>query len=144
MKDKKKSFWHRVPPPSSKARKLSTQCGVITGRHPAHFSSVTSTHGPTLFLNFLEPPFLNFFIIHLRNFFLHQNDVEFDFSIGHALVLFAFFKIINKKYNVDHARPNRHPRNWHISIYLDHKTLFSPNPTIIITGKFRNTSNYMK
>ena len=32
-------------PPSSKPRILSTQCGGITGGHPAHCSSVTSTPG---------------------------------------------------------------------------------------------------
>ena len=36
-------------------------------------------------------PFGNFFITHPRKKNLNQNDVEFDFSIGHALVLFPFF-----------------------------------------------------
>ena len=36
----------------------------------------------------LETPFPKMFIIHPRIFFLNKNDVEFDFSIGHALVLF--------------------------------------------------------
>ena len=38
----------------------------------------------------LEPNFHNFFIIHTRKKLLHQNDVEFDFSIGHGLVIFMF------------------------------------------------------
>ena len=37
---------------------------LVTGRHPSHFSSVTSTPGILLFLKMLKPPFLNFFIIH--------------------------------------------------------------------------------
>ena len=35
-------------------------------------------------------PFPKIFIMHPRNFFLDRNDVEFDFSIGHDLVLFPF------------------------------------------------------
>ena len=39
-----------------------------------------------------------------------------------------------------------HPRNLYIYILINitPNTLFSPNVTIIITGTFRNTSNYMK
>ena len=48
-----------------------------------------------LFLNFWAPFFLFFFIIHPRNFFKNQIDVEFDFSIGHVLVLFTF--VLNNK-----------------------------------------------
>ena len=131
-------------PPSSKARILPTQCGGITGRHPAHCSSATSTPGPLSFLKFLGPPFHNFFIIHPRKKVLNQNDVEFHFSKGHALVLFCFFLIINKQCTVDRVRPPHTPQNSYISIYFGHKTLFSPNPMIIISGSFRNTSNYMK
>ena len=36
-------------------------------------------------------PFHIFFIIHPRKKNVNQNDVELDFSIGHALVLFQFF-----------------------------------------------------
>ena len=36
------------------------------------------------------------------------------------------------------------PKFIYISIYFGHKTLFSPNLMIIITGTFRNTANYMK
>ena len=54
------------------------------------------------------PPVHNFFIIHPRIFFLNQN-VEFDLSIGHALVLFPIFGIINKKCTVDHVRPSPSP-----------------------------------
>ena len=43
------------------------------------------------------PLFIKFLFI-LGNFFLNQNDVEFDLSIGHALVLFLFF--FNNKKNV--------------------------------------------
>ena len=35
-------------------------------------------------------------------------------------------------------------QNSYVSMYLGHKTLFSTNLMIIITGTFRNTSNYMK
>ena len=38
------------------------------------------------------PPFHKFFIIQPRKNFLNQNDVEFDLSIGHALVLFPFLE----------------------------------------------------
>ena len=36
--------------------------------------------------------FSYFFIIHPIIFFLNHIDVEFDFSIGHALVLFCFYE----------------------------------------------------
>ena len=36
------------------------------------------------------PHFRNFFIIHHRKKMLNQKDVEFDFNIGHALLLFPF------------------------------------------------------
>ena len=101
----------------------------------------------------MGPPGFSLFVIFLlfiqgKNF-LHQNDVEFDLSIGHALVLFPFFVlIINKKCTVDHVRPPYPlpipPQNSYISIYFGHKTLFSPNLMIIIMGTCRNTSNYMK
>ena len=89
------------------------------------------------------PIFHKIFIIHSmkKNY---QNDVEFDLSIGHALVLFQFFLIINKKCTVDYVCPPHTPRNSYISIYFGHKTLFLTNLKIIITGPFRNTSNYMK
>ena len=35
-------------------------------------------------------PFYILFIIHPMNFFKNKNGVEFDFSINHALALFAF------------------------------------------------------
>ena len=38
----------------------------------------------------LWAPFRKFFIIHARKKKLNQNDLEFNFSIGHALVLFPF------------------------------------------------------
>ena len=47
--------------------------------------------------------FLTCLLFILGNFFKNQNDVEFDFSIGHALVLFPFLLIINKKCKVDHV-----------------------------------------
>ena len=37
------------------------------------------------------PSFHKIFIIHLGKIVLDENNVEFDFSIGHALVLFPFF-----------------------------------------------------
>ena len=37
------------------------------------------------------PPIHKIVIIHPRIFFFNQNDVEFNFSIGHDLVLFHFF-----------------------------------------------------
>ena len=33
----------------------------------------------------------------MGKYFVNQNDVEFDFSIGHAFVLFPFLRIINKR-----------------------------------------------
>ena len=44
-------------PSSSNERRLSTQCGGITGRHPAQFRSVISTPRPPPFLKCLSPPF---------------------------------------------------------------------------------------
>ena len=35
------------------------------------------------------------FLLFILGIFLNQNDVEFDFWIGHALVLFIFLWIIN-------------------------------------------------
>ena len=46
---------------------------------------------PSLFLNFLGPLFLPFLLFILGKKCLNQNDVEFDFSIGHVLILFRFF-----------------------------------------------------
>ena len=51
---------------------------------------------------------------------LNQNDVEFDFSIGHALVLFPFFWIINKKIYGGICTPPHTPQNSYISIYFGH------------------------
>ena len=39
----------------------------------------------------LGPFFIIFLLFILGKIFLNQNDVEFDFSIGHALVLFPCF-----------------------------------------------------
>ena len=36
------------------------------------------------------PPVRKIFIIYPMKIFFNQNDVEFDLSIGHALVLFFF------------------------------------------------------
>ena len=44
-------------------------------------------------------------IIHPRKKLFKHNYVEFDFSIGHALALFPFFLIINKKCTVEKVRP---------------------------------------
>ena len=41
--------------------------------------------------NWSGAPFSYFFIIHPRKKNLNENDVEFELSIGHALVLFQFF-----------------------------------------------------
>ena len=43
-------------------------------------------------------PFRTFFIIHHRMKNLYKNDIEFDFSIGHALVFFSIF--MNNKQKV--------------------------------------------
>ena len=104
--------------PSSKARRLTTQCRSITGRHPAHFSSVTSTPCPILSLKFRGPLFIIFLLFVVVKKFLNRNDVQFDFSIVHALVLFTIFLIINIKSTVDHVRHPHPPRNSHISIYF--------------------------
>ena len=45
----------------------------------------------------LGPLFVKFVLFILGKIVLNENNVEFDFSIGHALVLFPFFLIINKK-----------------------------------------------
>ena len=104
--------------------------GGITGRHHAHCSSVTSTPGPSVSLNFWGPFFYFYFYYSL---FIHLS----------CSCTFPFFWIMNKKCRVNHVCPPP-PRNLYISIYFSHKRLFSPNPMIIITGSFRNTSNYMK
>ena len=39
-------------------------------------------------------PFIKFLLLILGKQFLNQNDVEFDFRLGHALILFAFLWII--------------------------------------------------
>ena len=84
------------------------------------------------------PLLIKFLLFTQGFFFLNQNDIEFDLCIGHALVLFHFFWVINKKSTVDHVRP---PEMYiYISIYFGHKTLFTQNLMIIITGTFRNTS----
>ena len=77
--------------PSSKASRLSTQCWGITGRNPAHGIAQLHRRLAPHFLTFLGPKFPIFFIIHPRKKKSNQNDVEFDFSIGHALVVFQFF-----------------------------------------------------
>ena len=89
--------------------------------------------------------FVKFLLFILGKIILNQNDVKFDFCFGHALLPFPFFWIIiNKKCTVEYVRLPHTPQSSHISIYFGHKTLFSPNLIIIITGTFRNTSNYMK
>ena len=46
-----------------------------------------------------EPPLKVIFLLLIPGIiFSNQNDVEFDFSIGHALVLFLFF--MNNKQNM--------------------------------------------
>ena len=131
--------------PSSKARRSSTQCGGITMHHPDYFISVTSTPCPPPHaLKFWDPFLFNFFILYPRKKILNQNDVEFDFSIGDALVVFPLFWIINKKCSMDHVCPPRPPQNSYISIYFVRETLFSRNPMIIISGCLRNTTNYSK
>ena len=67
-------------------------------------------------------PFSYFFIIHPRKKFLNQNDIEFDFSLGHALVLSPFFFNNKQKCTGDHVCPSRPPQNSYISIYSEHKT----------------------
>ena len=67
--------------------------------------------------------FVKFLLFILGKFVLNENNVEFDFSIGHALVLFPFFWIINKKWTGD---PLRLHQNAYILIYFGHITLFSP------------------
>ena len=75
----------------------------------------------------------------------HGASLEFDFSIGHALVLIPFFfNNKQKMYGGICMSPPHTLQNSYISIYFGHKTLFSPNLMIIIMGTFRNTSNYMK
>ena len=88
--------------------------------------------------------FHKFFIILHRKKNLKQNDVEFDFSIGHALVLFPFFFNNKEKMYGGICTSARTHQNSYILIYFGPKTLFSPNLMIIVTGTFRNTSNYMK
>ena len=70
--------------------KIPPQCGGIPGLHPAHCSSLTSTPGMN-FLHFRGLPLLIFLLFIQGKQFVNQNDVEFGFSIGHALVLFPFF-----------------------------------------------------
>ena len=51
------------------------------------------------------------FIVHPRNFFKNQNDVEFDFSIGQALVLLYFMNMV-ENVRWDHVTPPpAHPQN---------------------------------
>ena len=76
------------------------------------------------------PLFVTFLLFILGKQLLHQNDVEFDFSIGYALVNFPFSYIINRE----------------IKVYLFHtleinKFCPAPNLMIIIMGTFRNTKN---
>ena len=61
---------------------------------------------PTFYLIF-GPPFPFFLLFILGKQFLNQIDVEFDFSIGHAIVPFfvMFFLIIIKQCTVDHVCP---------------------------------------
>ena len=67
------------------------------------------------FLKILGPLFLIFLLFILKKL-LNQNNVEFDFSIGYALALFAFILIINKKCKVIHVRLPCHPQKF---IYID-------------------------
>ena len=65
------------------------------------------------------------FLFTLGKKYLNQNDVEFDLSIGHALVLFQFFLIIHKICTVDDVRPPlRTPSKFkYISIYAEPETI---------------------
>ena len=91
------------------------------------------------------PNFRNFFIIYPMKILKDQNDVEFDFSISHALASFRFF-MNNKQNNLRwtmYPFPT-HPWNLYISINIVPNTLFPTNPMIIISVTFRNTSIPLK
>ena len=87
------------------------------------------------------------FIIDLSKFFFKSKGCriwyKFNLSIGRALVLFCFFNNKQKMYGGP-CTPLVPLQNSYISIYFGHKTLFLPNNMIIITGTFRNSSNYVK
>ena len=144
MNEKKiKSFWHRVP-------------SFFKGKEIVHIVWQYQRAPPLLilvqlyrrlhFFKILGALFLLYLLFIQGKKFLNQNDVKFNFSVGHALVLFPFFFIINAK-NIKwtmYVRPQPPPKFIYISIYLGYKILFSPNPMIIIKGCFRNTSNFTK
>ena len=66
----------------------------------------------------LGPPFCKFFIIHPRKKNLNQNDVEFDLNIGHALVHFIFFWIINEKLYGGPTTSLMYPTKIHMHWYI--------------------------
>ena len=64
----------------------------------------------------MGPPFPTFFIIHPRKKKLNQNDVEFDLSIGHALVHLKNF--LNNKQKIYSGIFMSSPVSSKIHIYL--------------------------
>ena len=82
------------------------------------------------------PLFIIFLLFIIGKFFLiNQNDVEFDLSIDHALVLIPFFWIINKKCIVEYVHP---PIPLPKFIYID--TFWTSN---IIFTKSHNYHRYL-
>ena len=66
------------------------QCGGITGRTLLILSQLHRRLAQPFPKN-LGPLFISFLLFILGKILLHQNNVEFDFSICHDLVLFPFF-----------------------------------------------------
>ena len=90
-----------------------------------------------------SPAFSYFFLLFiLGKELLGQIDVEFYFSIGHALVIFQVLWIINNKCMVNDVP---HPTSPIPKlIYIVPNTLFSSNLMIIISCTFGNTWNILK
>ena len=93
----------------------------------------------------LGPPYFFFLLFIMGKKLINQNDIEFNFSIGHACVLFPFLRIIDKKMKDEQCNPPTNPQKLiYIDIYIVPNILFSPNLMTIITRTFRNTSNPLK
>ena len=70
----------------------------------------------------MAPLFVKFLVFILRNCFNNQNDVEYDFSISHALELFQFLIFKTKNVRWTMLTPCKPPK----FIYIDISIYFGP------------------
>ena len=68
------------------------------------------------------PLFVKFLLFILAKIVLNENNVEFDFRIGHALVLSIF---LNNEQKVNEGSPPSPPKCIYIDIFWTYKIIFT-------------------